>query len=52
MVELKVAPGDQTYVMGSVPPPVVPPHPVTLAVVVCPPVIDPVFTVLPLQEIV
>jgi hypothetical protein len=52
VVELKVAPGDQTYVMGNVPPPVVPPQPVTLAVVVCPPVMDPVFTVVPLQEMV
>jgi hypothetical protein len=39
-------------VIGNVPPVPVPPQPVTLAVVVCPPVIDPVFTVVPLQEMV
>jgi hypothetical protein len=52
VVELKVAPGDQTYVIGNVLPPPVPPQPVTLTAVVCPPVMDPVFTTLPLQEMV
>jgi hypothetical protein len=52
VVELKVAPGDQTYVIGNVPPPLDPLQPVTVAVVVCPPVMEPVFTVDPLQEIV
>jgi hypothetical protein len=52
VVELKVAPGDQTYVIGKVPPPPVPPHPVTLTAVVCPPVMDPVFTTFPLHEMV
>jgi hypothetical protein len=51
-VELNVAPGDQTYVTGNVLPVEPPPHAVTLAEVVCPPVIDPVLTMFPLQEIV
>jgi hypothetical protein len=51
LVELKVAPGDHEYVIGKVLPPLPPPQPVTLAKVVCPPVIEPELTTPPPHDI-